>query len=160
VSFTGSLPDLQAHPRTPDNLEVMRRWEDVRARAWLTPQQKSALRNLRQEHLLLVNERGEFELVPYEQIEKVAGADKPARAFVFERQGSAWVVYWHTSGDGTLEIPIAAKRLKLMRELGKPLAVKGDGRATPLPLGERRFVQCAGVTRREVIAAFRNGKLL
>jgi hypothetical protein len=160
VSFVGDLPELQAHPRTPDNLEVMRRWEDVRARAWLTPQQKLALRNLHQEHLLLVNERGEFELVPYEQIEKVAGADKPARAFVFERQGSTWVVYWHTSGEGTLEIPIVARRLKLMRELGKPLTVKEDGKATPLPLGERRFLQCAGVTRREVVAAFQNGRLL
>jgi len=160
VSFTGPLPELQAHPRTPDNLEVMRRWEDVRARAWLTPQQKLALRNLKQEHLLLVNERGEFELAPYEQIEKVAGAEKPGRAFIFERQGNIWVVYWHTCGEGMMEIPIAAKRLKLMRELGKPLAVNGDGKSARLPLGERRFLQCAGMTRREVIAAFRDGKLV
>jgi hypothetical protein len=159
VAFAAELPELQAHPRTPDNLEVLRRWEDVRARAWLTPQQKSALRNLQQEHLLLLDERGEFELAPYQQIEKVAGAEKPGRAFVFERRGSVWVVYWHTSGEGTLKIPIAAKRLKLMRELGKPLAVNGDGKSTQLPLGERRFLQCAGVSRREVIAAFRNGKL-
>ena len=160
ISFVGSLPELQAHPRTPDNLEVMRRWEDVRARAWLTPQQKLALRNLQQEHLLLVNERGEFELAPYEQIGKVAGADKPGRAFVFERHGSVWVAYWHTSGEGTLEIPIAAKQLKLMREIGKPLAIKGDGNSTHLPLGERRFVQFSGVTRANVIAAFQSGKLL
>ena len=160
VSFVGDMPALQAHPRTPDNLEVLRRWEEVRARAWLKPQQKLALRQLHQEHLLLVNERGEFELQPYEQIENVAGAEKPARAFVFERRGNVWVVYWHTAGEGTLEIPLAAKHVKLMRDLGKLLAVKGDGTSTRLPWGERRFLECAGVPRREVVAAFRNSKLL
>jgi hypothetical protein len=160
ISLDASLTEFQAHPRTPDNLEVIRRWEDVRARAWLTPRQKTALRNLQQEHLLLVDERGEFELVPYEQIEKTAGADGPARAFVFERQGSVWVVYWHTSGEGTLEIAVAASHVKMMRELGKPLAVKGNATATQLPIGERRFLQCAGMTRQQAITAFQNGELL
>jgi hypothetical protein len=69
-------------------------------------------------------------------------------------------VYWHTSGEGTLEIPIPAKQVKLMRELGKSIAVKGDASLTRLPMGERRFLQCAGMTRREVIAAFRKGRLV
>jgi hypothetical protein len=47
-----------------------------------------------------------------------------------------------------------------MRELGKPLAINGDGKSTPLSWGERRFLQCSGVTRREVVAAFQNGKLV
>jgi hypothetical protein len=160
ISLDASLSEFGAHPRTPDNLEVIRRWEDVRARGWLTARQKTILRDLQQEHLLLVNERGEFELAPYQQIEKAAGADRPARAFVFERQGSVWVVYWHTSGEGILEIPVGASHVKLMRGLGKPVAAKGDATTTQLPIGERRFLQCAGLTRQQAIAAFQKGKLL
>jgi len=33
ISLVGDLKQLEAHPRTADNLEVIKRWEDVRARA-------------------------------------------------------------------------------------------------------------------------------
>ncbi len=160
ISLVGDLPALETHPRTPDNLEVLRRWEDIRAQSWLTQQQKMALRNLKQEHTLLVNEHGKFELVPCEQIERVAGAKQPGRAFLFSRNGNVWVAYWHTSGSGVLEIPLEAKRVRLMRELGKPLAVKGSGKVARLPLGERRYLECEGLARQEVIAAFQNAKIL
>ena len=42
VSLVGRLDVLQAHPRTADNLEVLRRWEEVRVHGWLTQQQKLA----------------------------------------------------------------------------------------------------------------------
>ena len=151
---------LEAHPRTSDNLEVIRRWEDVRAQDWLTQEQKLSLRNLDQEHTLLLDERGQFMLLPYEQIENVAGAKLPGRAFSFERNGNIWAVYWHTSGEGLLELPIEAKALTLMQELGRPLAVKKSRRGLELPLGERRYLKFDKLTRQEVIAAFQNAKIL
>lgn len=36
IALQADLEKLELHPRTPDNLEVIRRWEDVRARNWLT----------------------------------------------------------------------------------------------------------------------------
>jgi hypothetical protein len=138
---------------------VIRRWEEVRAQKWLTEEQQRSLRNLDQEHILLVDQRGQFVLAPCEQIERVAGEDAPGRAFLFEYQGTVWVAYWHTSGEATLQIALQAKQMTLMRELGKPLSIKAVGKQTMLPLGERRFVQLHNVTRQEAIAAFRNATI-
>jgi hypothetical protein len=157
---TDLLSSLEAHPRTADNLEVIRRWEDVRARAWLTQEQKIALRNLEQEHTLLVDEGGEFVLVPWDQIESVAGAKAPTRAFIFERKGNVWVAYWHASGEGSLKLPLGAKQMTLMRDLGRPLAVRGNSKEVTLPLGERRYLEFYKLTRQEVIAAFQNAKTI
>jgi hypothetical protein len=160
IAMQSDLQAMDAHPRTPDNLEVIRRWEEVRAQKWLTQEQKISLRNLEQEHILLVTEQGRFALVPCTQIEKVAGADVPARAFVFEHRGSTWVTYWHTSGQATLQIALPAKQMTVMKELGKPLQIEADGRETKLPLGERRFVQFHNVTQQEAIAAFQNANII
>ena len=87
------------HPRIKDLMEVMRRWEDVRAKGWLTQEQKEALKSQTKEHHLYLNERGEYELVEWTQIP--IGGDKMApglRAFVFERGGKRVVAYWHTFG--------------------------------------------------------------
>ena len=87
------------HPRIKDLMEVMRRWEDVRAKNWLTREQKEALKSPTKEHHLYVNEKGGYELVEWAQIP--IGGDRMApglRAFVFERGGKRVVAYWHTSG--------------------------------------------------------------
>lgn len=159
ASFNADLKALDEHPRTPDNLEVFRRWEDVRASDWLTAEQKNALRNLNQEHTLLVNEQGKFELVPYDQIEKVAGVDKPGRAFVFERSGTTYVVFWNTSGEGKIEIPLGERQVRLMKELGKPVKFKGGKISVTLPLAGKMYLECRGVSRQEAIAAFRKGRI-
>lgn len=133
ASFHAGLKELDEHPWTPDTLEVFKRWGNTRATDWLTGEQKKALRNLKYEHTLPINERGKFELVSCEQIEKVAGADKPSRAFVFERRGTTQVVFSHTSGDGEIEIPLKDKQLKLMKEFGRPMKFKGGKNPYPSP---------------------------
>jgi len=119
-----------------------------------------ALRNLEQEYTLLVDKRGRLVLVPCAQIENVAGKEAPGRAFIFEREGNVWVTYWHTSGEGLLEISLGAKQMSLMRELGKPLAVKGTDKTVRLPLGERRYLKFNKLTSQEVVSAFQNAKIL
>jgi hypothetical protein len=153
------LEALEAHPRTPDNLEVIRRWEDVRAQGWLTREQKTSLWNLEQEHTLLVDENGKFVLVRCCQIENVAGAKAPGRAFLFEHDGDVWVSYWHTSGRGFLELPLAAGQVAAMRELGKQVDVKGDSRKVTLPLGDRMYLRCRNLSRERVILAFQQAKI-
>lgn len=159
IAMQSDLQAMDAHPRTPDNLEVIRRWEEVRAQKWLTQEQKILLRNLEQEHILLVDERGQFALVPCSQIEKVAGSDVPGRAFLFDYQGGTWVTYWHTSGAATLRLDLPAKQMTLMQELGKPLPVKEVGKRTELPVGKRRFVRLQNVTRQEATIAFQNATI-
>jgi len=92
---------LKSHPRCDDLLEVMRRWEDIRAKGWLTPAQRDTLKEAKREFHLFVNETGEYELCEIEMLPTPAGA-KHLRGFVFERGGKRVVAAWHTRGEGTI----------------------------------------------------------
>ena len=107
VAVMLELERKSQHPRLDDLLEVMRRWEDVRAKGWLTQMQKEALKSPTQEHHLYLNERGEYELCEIEMLPTPDGA-KEVRAFLFEREGKRVIAYWHMSGSGTLEVALGA----------------------------------------------------
>ena len=160
IALVGDLDAMDRHPRTPDNCEVLRRWEEVRARKWLTSEQKKSLRNLEQEHTLLLNERGEFVLVACTQIEKVGGEDAPGRAFLFEYEGSPWVSYWHTSGKGTLQMLLPTGSLTLFKDIGRPLATKSVGKQLTVPIGERQYVRFRGLSQAQVIECFQHATIL
>jgi hypothetical protein len=160
IALVGDLDAMDRHPRTPDNCEVLRRWEEVRSRSWLTSEQKNSLRDLDQEHTLLMNERGKFVLVACAQIEKVGGAESPGRAFLFEYEGSSWVSYWHTSGEGTLQLSLPGGSLTVMKDVGKPLSANLLGQQLKLPLGERRYLRCRGVSRAQIIASFQSATIV
>lgn len=160
ISLNGELAALDAHPRTPDNLEVLRRWEELRVKNSLTARQKAMLRDPRQEHTLLVNEAGETEIVPYEQIANAAGGDAAVRAFVFERKGKVCIVYWHTSGEGRIKLALPGSRIRLMGQFGRDIAVQASADSAILPVGKRRYLETDGLTKQQVIAAFQQTKLL
>ncbi|MCD4711165.1 MAG: alpha/beta hydrolase fold domain-containing protein [Bacteroidales bacterium] len=159
VSLLGRLDQLQLHPRTPDNLEVFRRWEEVRAGNWLSDEQKMDLRNLDQEHILLINETGNFELLPYDQIKEVAEGNNTIRAFIFERQGAVYVVYWHISGKGTIELNVDPDKTELFEELGHEIPVHHSKRGITLPAGKRRYLKFE-LPREEVMDIFREARLV
>ena len=160
TSIWTDLEPLEEHPRTPDNLEVFRRWEEVRAKGWLTEEQKEALRDLDQEHTLLINEAGDFELVSYERISEVAGGNQALRAFVFERVGKTYVVYWHGSGQAQLEVPLDEAEVRLFEEVGREEVPVGEGEAgVVLPAAGRRYLECTGMSSREAARAFQKAQL-
>ena len=116
----------------------MRRWEDVRAKGWLTDAHREMLRELATEHTLLINEDKEYELVPYRQIETVS----PLRAFVFTRHGESWAVCWHEDGEGTLTIPYTDALFEVRDELYKPpVALSIADERFVLPLDNRRYIR-------------------
>jgi len=155
VSIHANLSTFDAHPRTADNLEVLRRWEEVRFQNWLSDDQKKMLQNLQQEHILLINEQNKFELVPYEQITEAAGGSRDIRAFVFERQNELYVTYWHISANKKLLLPLDAANVKLYKELGKEenLAT-GQGNSVTVPVGERLYMKASNVSKEQLIDAF------
>ena len=108
---------LKAHPRSDDLLEVMRRWEDVRARGWLTEEQREALKDPKREFHLYLNEKGEYEL---HEIEMLPASPKAQhlRGFVFERGGRRVVAYWHTCGSGRASVAIGENSSETVLELG------------------------------------------
>ncbi len=156
----GGQPDLlEKHPRTNDNLEVIRRWEEVRANDILTEKERESLKNEMQEHILLIDKKGDFELQPYEQIENVANGNKNLRAFIFERNNKTWVVYWHTSGNGKVELSVDAKKVKLFEELGKDVSFQsGNGKVT-LPVDNRRYLEF-NLTKDQVLNLFAKANLI
>ena len=98
-----SLKNFRNHPRLDDLMEVVRRWEDVRAKGWLTPERKEILKSPTQEHHLYVNEAGEYELHEIEVLPTPQGA-KDVRAFVFSRNGKSVLAYWNMAGSGRMSI--------------------------------------------------------
>jgi hypothetical protein len=80
VTLKATPAQFRENPRSDDILEVMRRWEYVRAKKWLTDKQKQALRNPNTEHILLMNEQGDYELVPYY---RVSTSTQQIAAYVF-----------------------------------------------------------------------------
>lgn len=95
---------VAAHPRGKDLVEVIRRWEDVRAKGVLSDEQKTAIRCPDRQFHLYVNGHGEYELHEFELLvpEDASGL----RAFLFERKGRRLIAYWHTSGEGIYRLPI------------------------------------------------------
>jgi len=162
VSIQANPAVLAQHPRTADNFEVFRRWEEVRASKWLTDEQRQLLRNAEQEFILLLDEKGELELVPYEQVTNVAGGSRDVIAFTFERKEALYAVYWHISADKRLELPLKPKALLVLEGMGKGVeASAGEQEGTAVvPLGKRRYLEASGSSRDELIAAFGKARIL
>jgi hypothetical protein len=161
VSIHANLNKFDSHPRTGDNFEVLRRWEEVRAQNWLNEEQKEMLKNLEQEHILLINEQKEFELVPYEQITEAANGSREIRAFGFDKDDCTYVVYWHISGTGKLELPVSPENVKLFETLGQEIDIMPAGdKSVIVPLSNRRFIKVCGITKEQLTDAFVNAKIL
>lgn len=150
------LKELKAHARTDDILEVMRRWEAVRASGWLTDDKKLMLRDLSTEHILLINENREYELVPYYQVKQVCHGDAAIRAFVFSRGGKSFAVYWHTTGSGRLILDCKAESLSVQDELYlAPIEPYEKSGVSSLPLDNRRYI-CTELGIDELTALLEN----
>ncbi len=138
--FYTEIPLFQSSPRLADNLEVLRRWEDVRRTAWLTDEQKKQLRDPDAEYTLLINEEGEYELVRYFPLETAPDII----AYSFERRGKQYVVYWHESGNGTLLLEGVSSEITLEQELGTPLPTARENGALRLPVGDKLYLSTSG----------------
>ena len=156
------MTDMQAYkenPRAEDVFEVVKRWEDVRAEKWLTKEHKEMLKSATQEHILLINEKGEYELVPYDQIKNAANGDEDVSAFVFERNGKTNVVVWHTKGSGKLYIPDMEDAIYLDEIGGNNVGFEKKEGGIAIPIDGRRYL-VSDLPKEKVIKAFENAKVL
>ena len=135
-----SMDTLQKHPRIDDILEVNRRWEDVRENGFLTAERKEMLKDTATEHTLLINEKGEYELVPYYQVKEVTEANENVYAFTFERGGKSYAVIWNNAGDSKLEIALDGEFTYKDELAGADVATEKNGGKTVLPLAGKRYI--------------------
>lgn len=161
VSLHSNLHLFKTHPRTADNLEVLRRWEEVRAQHWLTEKDKLKLQNLNQEHHLLLNEEGEYELVPYRQILNVANGNREVRAFIFERKGEYYVTYWHISGEKLLELDLNAANVQLYDSLDRQQTItSNDKNSITVPVDNRRYLKISNIAEEHIIKVFEKATII
>ena len=153
------LSVIDSHPRTKDNLEVMRRWEEARVKQLFSNEQKLALRNHKQEHILLINEQGEYELTPYDRIENAAGGNRDLTAYVLCRREKTYVVLFHNTGEGTLTIPLPAEQLLYEAEPGgEQLPLTATDCGTELTVNNRHYLSTA-LDRDTVVRAIQAAKI-
>jgi hypothetical protein len=153
------LSVIDSHPRTKDNLEVMRRWEEARVKQLFSNEQKLALRNHEQEHILLINEQGEYELTPYDRIENAAGGNRDLTAYVLCRREKTYVVLFHNTGEGTLTLPLPAEQLLYEAELGgEQLPLTATDSGTELTVNNRHYLSTA-LDRDTVVRAIQAAKI-
>lgn len=149
-----NLSAFKVHPRLDDILEVTRRWEDVRAKNWLTAEQKKELQNLEQEHILLINEKGDYELVPYDQIKGAAGGKEEILAFSFTGNNESYVVFWHATGSATLKLSLDGKDVTLLKDLREePLPIQSTEDGILVPVAGRCYLK-SKLPVNELIQAF------
>ena len=129
---------FKANKRIDDIFEVMRRWEDVRAKGILSEAQKEKLRVFGSEHTLIINEEGEYELCPCFPIRN----DDEISAFLIERENGFAVSVWHKRDRGALRLATAAKNLCYMDEFSqKPLVLTEKDGAAVLPVEGKRYIK-------------------
>jgi len=128
------------HPRIDDICEVIRRWEDVRENGFLTPERKEMLKDTSTEHTLLINEKGEYELVPYYQVKEITENNENVYAFTFERCGKSCAVIWDNAVDSKLEIALEGSFTYKDELAGNDIAVERSGDAVILPLAGKRYL--------------------
>jgi len=159
IALQVNLAGFAKHPRTPDNFEVLRRWEEVRANKWLTQAQKDSLKDVDQEHILLINEQKDYELIPYYELTTAAGGNKNVRVFTFTRCDGNYAVYWHASGGGELELPLASNDAVFMDEIGEIITVQSTAAGVKTPICKRRYVKTQ-LPMDELVKAFEQAKLV
>jgi hypothetical protein len=159
ISLKANLEALRAHPRTDDNLEVMRRWEEARFNRFFSREQIEAFRVGGREHTLLIDETGRFELQPYEQIHGAARANPAVRAFVFQRRKQTHIVFWHPFGEADLEMNVDARNVRLFRELGKEIPLRKTAGGVAIPCGAKHYL-ALDLPRHEALSLFRDARVV
>lgn len=151
ISLVGKLDQIRKHPRTEDNFDVIRRWEEAKIAGKLTEEQKMTLRDPEAEFLLLEDRNGEPLLCRYAQ---VTAEDSPIRGFVFEKDGRTCMICWHVSGEGSLTADFGdgarfyrpdGSRVKAARRAGKHTVRISD-----------RLIIDTGLPREELVDRFLN----
>ena len=147
------LENIKNHPRRDDICEVLRRWEDVRSKGLLSPEDKKCLQNTEQEHIMLINEKGDYELCEYEQIPL---RTQDVSAFYFERGSESYVVTWCNTGSGEITVPWGYAAPAYTEELGgrEVEYTMEDGKLS-LPVIGRRYIK-APISKEEMTGSFKD----
>jgi len=170
-SLSLTLDQVAAHPRAEDCFEVIKTWEDARLGGKLTEDQRAMLRTQKdhryikmwdaafrpewtnawskadfndQEHHLFLNEKGDYELVPIQEVRGVAGGG--VKAFIFQRGSQphdTYVLAWATEAETRLKLALSPRVLTVMRPFGTTAPFETEQSSVVVPLSTRRYLRLA-----------------
>jgi hypothetical protein len=150
------LSALTDIPRLDDILEVMRRWEDAKEKGLISEEQKEIMRNTSDEHTMLINEKGDYEVVPYEEI---LGTPDGVRAFVFERCGERYVSIWHKNAECEITLPAAKDKISYFTDFGKEeIETVGNEKSVTFTVNSRKYIKTS-LTKDEICEAIKNSSV-
>ena len=59
-----------------------------------------------------------------------------------------------------MEVALPPKSIRLMKDLGTAVKFKPTGKNVRLPLAEKMYVECTGLSRSDVVAAFQSANVI
>ena len=151
VTVAADMETCRSHPRTDDIFEILKNWEEVREKKLLTKEQKEMLKSTDTEHILIKNDSGEYDILPYYRIE--TGSSKVS-AYVFEKDEKAYVVCWHNEGKCRITLPLSSATCETAIGRGDIKAIK-NGDNIAIEVSSRRFISCDG-DKDLLVSAFKN----
>ena len=129
-SQIADLDNFDRHPRTADNLEVMRRWEEAKRENRFSPEEKQRLKDPDREFVLLEQL---YEYYPLPDRGNIRG-------FLLERNGKNCLLYWNMAGEDTLTLDIPG-RIRLQDTSGRRVRYVRKGNRITLPAGKRMILE-------------------
>ena len=146
ISLVANMPDLERHPRTPDNLLSINLWETAKLDHTLPDSLRVAMRDPDTEWTIMPRRGGRVEVQQVSQLTPDSlNATMPVRAFTYpvDAEHTA-IIYWNGSGESTVSLPVGSPAVKLFTFDGKRLKTRRDkDGVTRLPASERRVLHVA-----------------
>ena len=158
ISLQTSFSRMEAHPLTPDILEIVRRYEEIRLAGLVLPATLGQLKQQGKDFVMLPvalqASKGSPKLVEVEGLSEVAGTHD-VRSFVGKHGDGTVATVWHYTGrEGKLLIDVPGVDAYDVK--GNPIPVAKLGGKTAVPIDHRRillhFSKLAPKTVREALA--------
>ncbi len=151
VAVLTDLSVMAKNPRTKDNLEVLRRWEEYRP--LLTDEEKLELRSAENEHTILKTDSG-YALVKYERV----NTPSDITAYVFEYEKKAYATLWHKTGEGKVTLRLDGKKISYKNEfIGDNLPITEEDGEITVSVSDKAYL--SGATKDELVFALSSCKI-
>ncbi len=130
ISLETSFKSMDAHPLTPQILQIVKTYEQLRIARAVDAAARERLQPLGRD-FILVQRGGRREFVEVQEMPKVAGTHD-VRAFVGAYHDGAVATIWHYARDGMLTLAVDPARLSAATFLGEPIALQKRAGAVTL----------------------------
>lgn len=145
ISLQTSFAAMEAHPLTPDILEIIRQYEEIRAAKTIAAADRQRLAELQQDFVLLPaalrTDKAKPEFVEMEPVEKAAGT-RDVRMLIGSRGEDTVATLWHRLGkEGRLVIRLnGSPAVTAFDVQGHRIAIEAAGNRAAIPIDCRRLV--------------------